>query len=198
MKNKRGEKINFKYNMSEYWSILKKYKSLFFPLLVISLVVEALFTADKFLFKKIIDDGTEFLAGNIIQNVFIQTLIILALIFASIVILRTIGKWIIIQFMNVLTSRQIKDIKTKYFNHILRLSHNFHTTHKTGSLISRLGRGSGAVETMTDILVFNIAPLVFQLFVVGISLAYFSISSALTILIVAILFISYSFYIQQK
>jgi len=198
MKNRRGEKINFKYNIREYWSILKKYKALFFPLLVISLIVESLFIVDKFLFKRIIDDGTEFIAGNIIQNVFIQTLIVILLIFIGLVILRTVGKWVILHLMNILTSQQIKDIKTKYFNHILTLSHNFHTTHKTGSLISRLGRGSAAVENMTDILVFNMAPLIFQLFIVGLSLAYFSLASALTILIVTILFISYSFIIQQK
>ncbi len=198
MKNRRGEKINFKYNVREYWKILKQYKALFFSLLVISLIVESLFIVDKFLFKRIIDDGSEFIAGTILQNVFVQVLIVILLIFIGIVILRTIGKWVILHLMNILTSKMIKDIKTKYFNHILRLSHNFHTTNKTGSLISRLGRGSGAVENMTDILVFNMAPLFFQLFIVGLSLIYFSWASALTILIITILFVTYSFIIQHK
>lgn len=198
MKNRRGEKIDFKYNVKEYWQVLKNYKKVLFTLLFISLIVEGLFTVDKFLFKRIVDDGTNFIAGTLVKSVFVQTLIIILLIFIGVMVIRTIGKWFTIQLMNVLTSRMIKDIKTKYFNHILRLSHNFHTTHKTGSLISRLGRGSSAVENMTDILVFNIAPMVFQLVVVGFSLAYFSLTSALLMLAITILFISYSFMIQNK
>lgn len=191
-------KINFKYNLSEYWKVLRLYKPFFYSLLVLSLVVEALLVADKFLFKRIIDDGEMFLGGILAQNVFVQTLVIILVIFVAIVISRTFIKWGMIHLQNLLTSKMIRDIKVKYFKHILKLSHNFHTTHKTGSLISRLGRGSGAVENMTDILVFNISPLIFNLVVVGISLIYFSVASALTIFVVAILFISYSFIIQQK
>ena len=191
-------KINFKYNIGEYWKVLRNYKPLFFSLLVVSLIVEALFTADKFLFKRIIDDGSLFLEGTILQSIYVQTLFVILGIFITIVVFRVIGKFLIIHLMNLLTSRQMQDIKTKYFNHILNLSHNFHTTHKTGSLISRLGRGSGAIEAMTDIIIFNVAPLAFQLVIVGIALAYFSLVPALSILLITILFIIYSFIIQQK
>jgi ABC-type multidrug transport system fused ATPase/permease subunit len=64
---------------------------------------------------------------------------------------RVTGRWIYLYKINLLESDLIADIKRYYFNHLLTLSHGFHTTHKTGSLISRLSRGSGAVETMTDV-----------------------------------------------
>jgi len=196
-RKKTKQKIDFKYNLKIFFGILKNYKKLFFSLLFVTLIVETLFIVDKFLFKVIVDDGTEFIVGNIERTIFIETLLILAAIFISVVIIRTIGKWLIIHLMNKLDSKLILDLKVKFFNHILRLDHNFHTTHKTGSLISRLSRGAGALENMIDILVFNFAPLIIQVIIVGVSLAYFNLTLALVIVIIAVLFIAYSFYIQQ-
>lgn len=175
MKNRRGEVIEFKYNLREYWKVLKKHKWYFYTLLVVSLLVEVLLTVDKFLFKRIIDDGTKFLENTLPKEIFVKTLIIIAIIFAIVAVSRAVLKWFNTHMINVLDAQLIQEVKVKYFNHILRLSHNFHTTHKTGSLISRLGRGSGAVESMTDIFVYNLAPLIFQIFIVGISLAYFNL-----------------------
>jgi len=124
----KKEKIDFKYN----------FKSMFFALLFVTLTVEALLIVDKFLFKKIIDDGTEFIAGTIAQAVFVKTLFVLASVFIGISLIRTIGKWFNIHLLNVLDAQLIWELKRKYFNHILGLSHSFHTTHRTGSLISRL------------------------------------------------------------
>lgn len=197
MKTKSGEKIEFKYNIKEYWSILKRNKWMFFGLLFISLIIEALLAVDSFLFKRIVDDGTLFIEGTLLQSVFVKTLIIIVIIFVSASVLRVIGRWCVVHLLNRLDSQLMKNIKVKYFNHVLRLSHNFHTTHKTGSLISRLGRGASAIETITDILVYNVATLIFQLIVVGVSLAYFSLAPALVILGIAIAFISYSFYLQN-
>ncbi|MBS3085920.1 hypothetical protein J4225_04540 [Candidatus Pacearchaeota archaeon] len=134
----KKEKIDFKYNFKVYWEILKEHKSMFFALLFVTLTVEALLIVDKFLFKKIIDDGTEFIAGTIAQAVFVKTLFVLASVFIGISLIRTIGKWFNIHLLNVLDAQLIWELKRKYFNHILGLSHSFHTTHRTGSLISRL------------------------------------------------------------
>ena len=198
MKHKnKYEQINFKYNLSIYWDILKKHKYLFFLLLVITLFVEGLFIVDKFLFKVVVDDGSMFLSGLLPQTEFNKTLVILAIIFFAVVIVRTVGKWFNVHVLSILDAKLIVDLKKKYFNHIVSLSHNFHTTHKTGSLISRLNRGAGAIETMTDIAAFNLSPLVIQVIIVGLSLAYFSIIPAIVLTIVTIIFISYSYYIQE-
>jgi ATP-binding cassette subfamily B protein len=198
LKNKKDKKkISFRYNLSVYWSLLRKYKKLLFSLLFVIFLVETLFVADKFLFKIIIDDGTEFLAGNIAHEIFLQTLIIIAIVFALVVFTRTILKWMYIHLMNNLDGNTMHDIKQRFFNHIVGLHHGFHTTHKTGSLISRLGRGSSAMESMTDTITSDFAPLFFQLVVVGFSLLLFDKISALILLLTAIAFISYSFLLQQ-
>ena len=196
-KNRDKEKISFKYNFSEYWGFLKKYKLLFGVILFLILLTEGLLIIDKFLFKIIIDNGTEFVNGNLAQEIFIKTLIIVAGIFIGALMLRTVGKWFSTYFLHILEGNLMQDLKKKYLNHIVRLSHKFHTTHKTGALISRMHRGTWAADSMTDILTFQFAPLVFNLVVVGFSLVYFNVASALVILGITIAFISYSFLIQQ-
>lgn len=195
-KNKK-EKINFRYNLSEYWSLLKKYKLLFLGVIFLSILAEGLLIVDKYLFKIIIDEGTKFLAGNLIKSAFISMLIILAVVFIGAVLIRSISKWFIVHFISKLDADLIFDLKRKYFGHIIKLSHNFHTTHKTGSLISRMSRGAGSIESMTDILVFNFAPLIINLIIVGFSLAYFSLAPAIVILAISVSFILYSFFIQK-
>lgn len=196
-KKKRRNKINFRYNLNTYFKFLKNHKPLFVGLIIIILVTEALLVIDKFLFKRIVDDGTLFTRGSLSQEIFITTLIAIALIYVGIVIFRTISKWFAQHLVTKLETKLIFNLKRKYFNHIVGLSHEFHTTHKTGSLISRLSRGTGAVEGMTDILVFNFAPLIIQIIVVGASLAYFGLTPALVALGIAVFFVGHSFLIQK-
>jgi len=197
-KVKRKEKTDYKYNLKEYLSFLAKYKLLFIFLLFIGLLVEASQAVDKFLFKVIVDKGTEFANGTLLKATFIHTLIILAIIFGILLFFKLLFHWVQVHLINRLEANMIFDLKRKYFNHLLSLSYSFHTSHKTGSLISRLTRSSGAMERMTDVLVFSMAPLVFSMIVVFSSLAYFSFAPAIVVLVTVIAFISYSFLIQQK
>ena len=195
---KKEENIDFKYNLKEYMGFLKKYKSLFSLLLVVILFIQIGYTIDKFLFRVIIDDGTSFTNGIISESIFVKTLIVLAIIFLGTLAIRVVLKWVQIHLINLLDADMIVDIKKKYFGHILHLSYNFHTSHKTGSLISRLIRGSRAIEMMTDVIVFNFVPLIIQLIVVSASLFYFDWVPALVVMITSFAFIGYSFIIQQK
>jgi ATP-binding cassette subfamily B protein len=197
LQTRHGEKIDFRYNMRIYWNLLKKYKPVFITLIVLTIIVEALFIADKFLFKVIIDNATEFISGTLAQSAFIQILIWVLIAFAVIVVIRSAGKWLNVHILTRIDANLIYDLKEKFFNHIVSLDHNFHTTHKTGSLISRLGRGSSAIETMSDVLFFNFTILFINLVLVGASLAYFSPLPALVIVITAVAFIGYSFIIQN-
>ena len=196
-KTKVKEKINFKYNLSVYFNLLGKYKAAFFWVLVVGLLLEASKTVDKYLFKTIIDNGTEFVAGTITKNTFIQVLVLVAIVYLTLITINFIFKWLHLHLINRLDANLILDLKRKFFNHIVHLSHKFHTTHKTGSLISRLGRGGGSVERMTDVLIFNVAPLIFQLVVVSLSLIYFSTSAILVVFATVTLFLIYSLIIQS-
>jgi ATP-binding cassette, subfamily B, heavy metal transporter len=194
---RENRKIDFKYNLREYWDVLKNYKPIFISLIFVILIIEAIQVIPKFLFKRIIDDGTSFASGMLSLEGFISVLIIIAIIYISSEFVQVIGFWIRSHFISRLDANLIRDVKTKYFGHIIGLDHKFHTSHKTGSLISRVGRGSHAMESMNDIIVFNFVPLFLQLAIVGVSLAYFSLASAIVIGVITITFITFSFLIQQ-
>jgi ATP-binding cassette subfamily B protein len=192
------EEIDFKHNWKVYWSMLKKYKVLMFILLLLVLFVEASHTISKFLFKILIDKGELLVKSEITGNYFIGVLLMLLGIYLFLVILRSISNWWDHYLLAKLDGELIYDIKKKYFNHLVKLSQNFHTSNKTGSIISRLTRGGRAIESMTDVIIFNFAPLFFQTIVVGGSLLYIGWIPALTAISTMVLFIVYSLYIHSK
>jgi len=65
------------------------------------------------------------------------------------------------------------------------------------ALISRIGRGAGAMESMTDFITFNIFSLLFQLVIAGVSLIYFDLVSAVIVFATVGCFISYSLILQN-
>jgi len=198
-KKKEGEKkqINFKYNFGIYLGFLKKYKWIAFLILFLVLIQEIKQVVDKYLFKIIIDKGTLFSSGASLYSDFVSVLVLIAFVYVGFSILNMISSWLRIHFLNRLEMGMISDLKEKFFNHILNLDYSFHTTHKTGSLISRLGRGSSAIERITDVIIFRFVPLFFQIVVVVFSLIYFDWVSAVVVLLTTVIFISYSIFIQR-
>ncbi len=195
--NKKSKwEVNFKYNLRIYLGFLKKYWPLIIIIMLVLLVIEAAFLMDKFLFKIVIDKGTDFLAGTLAKEAYSKILITVAVVFLSIVIFRSFMKWLRIHLINILESKLIADLKRRFFNHIIGLSHSFHTSHKTGSLISKLLRGAGSMERMTDSVLFSFVPLFFNLVVVSISILYFDWGSALIVFLTAVAFMAYTYFVQ--
>ncbi|MBR9705886.1 ABC transporter ATP-binding protein [Candidatus Pacearchaeota archaeon] len=196
-KNHTNKKINFKYNMGVFWSFVRKYKASVVLLIFLITLIELSRISEKFLFKEIIDRGTDYGAGILLASVLAKILVIIAVLFVISVIVKAVSRWIYMYYLNKLDSHLMKDLKNRFFNHIISLDHDFHTTHKTGSLISRLGRGSGAMETMVDVFVMNFIPMIIQLIVVMVSIIYFDPVSALIVFITALVFILYSYKILK-
>ncbi|HII15444.1 MAG TPA: ABC transporter ATP-binding protein [Nanoarchaeota archaeon] len=197
MKNKHGEKIEFRRNLSIYWSIVKRYKWMYLGMLIVSLLIEASYTAERYLFKLITDGGTNFTSKLILASQFIRILSFIGIAFALIVLTRLVSKWLFFQFNVLIETNTIRDLKRHYFNHIIELSHSFHTSHRTGSLISRLTRGGSAMERMTDAIAFNFSPLAFNVIVITGSLIYFDWISAVIVFVTTSALTAYSFIVQQ-
>jgi len=195
---KKEEKIDFRYNLSLYFDLLKPHLFYFVLLFLIVLIIESASLAEKFLFKLVIDKGTAFSSGLLMKSDFLYGLFILSFIYLFLIFLEASGEWFKIKFMNILDSSLILNLKKRFFNHILRLSYNFHTTHRSGSLISRLSRGANAIEDITDFFILNLAPLLLQIVLVGGSLFYFDFLTALSVFLTAVIFIGYSFFIIRK
>jgi ATP-binding cassette subfamily B protein len=194
---KEKQSIDFKYNLKVYFELIYKYRWIVFLILFLSILMESRVVIDRFLFKVIIDKGTSYDTGSLTSTAFKNSLIIIGLLYILIIIMNSVFRWIHIHFINRLEGGLIFDLKRKYFNHIVSLDHGFHVSHKTGSMISRLTRGAGATERLTDVIVFNVAPLIFETIIGVGSIFYFDKISSLIILITTLLFIAYSFFIQR-
>lgn len=190
--------INFKFNFKIYWQIIKNYKLLIIFILFLILFFQGTHIFERFLFKLITDKGSNFVSGTITNLEFINYLKIIAIIYLSILFISTFFRWVNLGLINKFETNIMLDLKKKMFNHIINLDYKFHISNKTGSLISRLIRGGTAIERLSDVFFFNFIPLIFQLIVISISIAFFDITSMLVILVTAFSFIAYSLYINKK
>jgi ATP-binding cassette, subfamily B, heavy metal transporter len=194
----RNKPIDFKYNLSLYWDFMKKYKRLLVFVLLLILFFQIFHVTERYLFKVLTDNGADYLSGFLPRAQFVSILLTIAIIFVSLIVLNTVFRWVWLSLINKLESSAMLDLKKRMFDHLIHLDHEFHVSNKTGSMISRLIRGSGAVERLTDVLLFNFAPLLFQIIVVSGSILLFDAMSALVVIITISLFIGYSFFINRR
>jgi ATP-binding cassette subfamily B protein len=192
------EEIDLRYNLKVYFRFLKKYKGATIFLIFLAFVIGSLDLVFNYAFKLIVDHATQFIAKQTPQESFHQFLWVIFSVLLGITAVRAGGRWLYLRNINLLETELIRDVKQFYFNHLLTLSHGFHSSHKTGSLISRLSRGSGAVEAMTDVIIFQYVPLIFQIGLVGSSIIFFSLPVGLVVFATSIAYIGYSVYMNEK
>ncbi|MCC7574504.1 ABC transporter ATP-binding protein/permease [Candidatus Woesearchaeota archaeon] len=196
--NKSKEKpIDFKFNLALYWDFIKKYKMIILVILLLIFFFQVFHVTERYLFKLLMDKGAEYLSNVLPREEFVTALIIIAVVFLSLLIIQVIFRWIWLSLINKFESSAMLDLKKRMFDHVIHLDHEFHVSNKTGSMISKLIRGSGAVERLSDVFLFNFAPLLFQVIVVSGSIFLFDSLSALVVLVTIGLFIGYSFYINR-
>jgi len=194
---KSYEEIDFKYNLKVYFSFLKKHLLVVFVMLLMILFIESSHILNNYFLKVIIDNATKFIESSITKNVLVEILILVGSLYLVFTIIKAAVRYFNLRLLARLDAKMMMELKQKFFNHILGLSHDFHVTNKTGSLISRTIRGSGAIERMNDSLIFNFAPLFFKIFVVSAALYYFSLDIALITIGFTLLFLIYSFWLQR-
>jgi ATP-binding cassette, subfamily B, heavy metal transporter len=195
------EKVDLINNIKIYFKFIGPLKWTFMIIILLISIIEIEKLGERYIFKLVIDNSTAFTQNQIAREVLVSILFSLASIFVTIVLIKLLLNWIRMHLVNKMDSQIIFNLKRKFFNHIIYLSHKFHTTHKTGSLISRLGRGSRAVERMTDFFFFDMSPLIIQVAAVTGTFFIFDKISALIVLLMTISFIFFSIImslIQQK
>lgn len=198
-KEARGSKydINYRYNLRTYFGFVRKHVGLLTVSIIAVVLVELFASADRFLFKSIIDRGTAFAAGTISNSAFVAFLVSLAFLYIGISIGRVVFRWMRTHVLNRFNAILEWDLKQHYFNHIIGLSHGFHTTHKTGSFISRIGRGASAMDRMNEFFMINVLPLIVQFVIVVVSVSYFDTATVAVIVAMSVVFIAYSSILQK-
>lgn len=198
MVNEDKKKIDWKYNLSEYWGALSRYKGLLALLLLSVVLIELMQIVPNFLFKELVDRATLFGDGNLDVGDFAVFLIGLGLLYLLSNVVQMFGFWSRNFLDSTIQPAMMKDLKMKYFSHIVSLDEKFHSTHKTGSLISRMTRGISSVNKIGDAFIYNfISPFV-QLVIVGISVAYFDPVASLVIVLLILVFVVYSYFYQKR
>jgi ABC-type multidrug transport system fused ATPase/permease subunit len=198
MKTDEDKEVKTWFNLKVYWSFLRKYKLIFILLTFAVLAHEAKQIADKYIVKMAFDKSAEYISGAIAKGVLLDYLFVLLLVLLGLtLVISVFGNWLRLHLVNKLETNLIYDLKNRYFSHIISLDHKFYTTHKTGSLISRIGRGGGAMERITDSIFFEFAPLIIQFSILTFSLIYLDTVSAIIVSIIVVVFIIFSLIIQK-
>jgi ATP-binding cassette subfamily B protein len=190
--------VNFGKNLRIYSELARKYYKYFVLIAGLVLLINVSKVAEKLILKELIDRGGDFAGDIISQAAFMQIIIILAIVFGGAMALRAVSDWLRIHLVNKMESKLIYDLKKKFFTHIINLSHNFHASHRTGSLIARMTRGGRAIEGMTDFFVFDGLNITFEFLVVFATLIYLDVTSGIILAAFSISYIWYSIYILQK
>lgn len=191
------KKIRFKENFLEIWSLIKGKKFLFFSLFFIVIALSSLSILPKFLFKYLVDYATELSSGLISLETFASLSLFLLAIYVGYALFQVIFSWLRTDFIIKLQLHVIQRLKKRYYSHIIKLDHKFHANNKTGTLISRLTRGSGALENLIDILIFQIFPPLIQVIIIIGSIWFMNKISSIIVLLVCISFVTYSIWISK-
>ncbi|MBT6995397.1 ABC transporter ATP-binding protein [Candidatus Woesearchaeota archaeon] len=197
-RTERNYNAPIKENLKYYFSLFKNYKSMAILGIVVIMLIQLASIGENFLFKGIIDKGEQLASGAITKAIFVDSLILLGVLFISIFLIKVFGAWFKEYAIIRLETKLMRDLKQNFFSHILYLSHKFHSEKKTGSLISRLSRGSRALEIITDVIIFSILPLLFRFSLVVATFIYFDLSTGIALLLTSSIFIWYSIWMQGK
>lgn len=192
------EKINVRDNLSYYFYILKPYFGLLGVIIFILLFYAIIEVGQNYLLKLLIDGANDFVSKAITQQAFIDLIIFLAVIYFVSMIFAAVLKFYRIVFLNKLEANLILDAKADIFKHLLLLSHSFHTTNRTGSLISKMIRIGKGVESLTDFITFHASPLLLKLGVSFFVIAFFDWQAAIIVLLTCVVFIIFSFVLLGR
>ncbi len=192
------EEIDIPYDARVYYSFLKKYKKYVFSILFFSFIYQIISIVNSFVLKILVDNATGLSNGSVGKTAFLNLIASIVVFYTILIALKILSNWLKNHFLNRLTTGMLIDLRNYFFDKIISLSYHFHTTRKTGTLISRIGRGTNAVDNLNDIIVFGTLPIIFQIIVVMGSLLYFDALSALIVIVSVCIFIPVSVFFQLK
>ncbi len=190
--------IDYKYNLNVYFSFLKGSWLFITILFILIFLLEGTYVIENLILKIIIDSITDYAAGSMLQEALYVVLFSAVAGYISLVIFRITFAFFRMSILNRIDAKAISQMKKTFFTHIVRLSHDFHVTHKTGGLISKLTRCGNSIENFTDTIIFNFAPFLLKSLWIVVIVGYFNIIAAFIIITTMIIFIIFTYFRQKK
>src|SRR3989344_8299194 len=107
----RQRDIDIKYNFKVYLSFFKRYKLYAAIILLFAFLMEASYAFFRFIFKIVIDNGTEFASGALSLDRLVAVLAFLAIIYLGTLILQAVLMFYKLHMLNRLEYNLIIDVK---------------------------------------------------------------------------------------
>ncbi len=192
-----AQEIHYKKNLKIYWNFVSKYKFLLTMIIFVLIIMQSMSLVIPYLLKLLIDKGELFLGGSISQLEFSEILLVLLIIYGLSELARTMAEWFRHAILIKLDSNIVKDLKIKYFNHLVGLSHEFHSSSKTGTLISRIIRGGNSIENLNDSFAFNFFPLLIRFIIIATALYFVDWKLPIVMSIFIIIFILLNYFLLK-
>jgi ATP-binding cassette subfamily B protein len=192
------KQVNIVDNLAYYFKIARPYILSFGIVLAIITIAVSIDISQNYIYKLLIDSGTGFATGTVTRDAFIATIVSLGIFFILSVIIQASMRYARLFFVNRMETRMMFDVKKDIFDHLLNLSHSFHVSHRTGSLISRLIRSGSSVETLTDFFAFQGSPAFIKVMVSFVVISLFDFWSAISVLVMVTCFVGFSAIMIRK
>ena len=109
--NSNTQRIDTKYNLKTLWSFVRKYKKLFYGLIIMTLLVEIIVFIDNFIFKYLIDKGTLFVQSEITRDDFVSFIILMVSLFMGLKVFEGILWYGKLQWVSRIESNIMKDLE---------------------------------------------------------------------------------------
>ncbi len=184
--------------MLYYFEMARPYWKLFLIIIFILFIVSLIEVGQNLILKVLIDEGTLFGAGSISKEAFTFTILLFGAVYFITLLILSVSKFFRVYLLNSLEVDLMFDVKKDIFSHLLRLSHSFHSSNRTGSIISKIIRSGKGIEAFTDFLTFHGTPLILKILVSFFLIAFFDLLSAGVVLAVCLVFMFYSFVVLAK
>lgn len=196
--SKLQKSSNLKYTLTVLWEFLRKYKFLFYVIIILVALTELISFLDTVFYKYLVDKATLFSQNAITEQAFAKLILLIVFIYLGITLLSGALWYLILYLANRLEANLMSAIERKSFWHILNLSYGFHLNKRTGAVISQFTRGVSKIESLADAVIFTFVPVIFRLVLsVGV-IFYFDIPTALTLLCTILLYIFVGVYLIDK
>lgn len=171
-----------------FWSVVRQYKRYFIPVLIMQPMAIFLTNyAGMLIISQVVNRLTE---ETIATDQLLPTFLPYIAVFVAAIALGELVIWRSVLFLQwTMADKVVYDLNRKVFHTLSEQSMEFHTNRFGGSLVSQANKFTGAFARLSDLLLFNIAPMVYSFVFVFAILAPILPWFALALAILALSFI---------
>lgn len=193
MKKKQEDTSQIGLTLRLFWSVISQHKRYFIPVVLLQ-PVAIFFTgyAGMLIISMVVNKLT---TETIPADQLLSTFWPYILAFVGAVALGELVLWRIVLFLQwTMADRVVYELNRKVFNALSEQSMEFHTNRFGGSLVSQANKFSGAFARLSDLFLFNIAPMIYAFVFTFVIITPILPWFALILAILALLFISVAWF----